>query len=349
MEKRGDLSSKEILTIVLVLVGLVIVLIFIFKNADIIAPSAEACRFSILTRATAPSVAQGVLPLKCQTKKICINLEGAKCPEFAGDKNVFSAKLTGENDYEKALEIAEVTATALYDCWNMMGEGKFDLFGNYLKERGLAIEKNVCVICSRVAIAPDVPKELLDNPNIDVQEFMKNNYVPGTSMKYINAITNDKGVSSYNTKGDLYGNIKNFRPGAIRGDSEKLSSNSKEIAFVFSQIKSNDFLDNFLNLLGDTGIVSGGTFIVTPVNTLTKALFVIKNIKAFAIVTVAVAAAEGAFVGYNTWQSKIAVAGYCGELTTNDESNKKGCSMVQAVPYSASNINSICEQLEGSP
>src|SRR3989344_8561126 len=58
MDKRGELTSTQIASIILVIIGLAIGLMFffgIFKNESL--TDRELCKLSILSRATLPSVA----------------------------------------------------------------------------------------------------------------------------------------------------------------------------------------------------------------------------------------------------------------------------------------------------
>ena len=71
MQKRGELTSSEIITLLLTIVGFIAILIFIMVALDLRKQTEdEICKLSVLTRATAPDVAQRFTPLKCKTKKL---------------------------------------------------------------------------------------------------------------------------------------------------------------------------------------------------------------------------------------------------------------------------------------
>ena len=88
--KKGDLTSFQIINIVLAIAGFVVVLIFLsILFSDRGETDREVCRLSILTRATAPDILQANVPLKCKTEKICITtkLFGGECNQFLGEEN----------------------------------------------------------------------------------------------------------------------------------------------------------------------------------------------------------------------------------------------------------------------
>ena len=64
VNKRGDITSTQIVLIVLAISGFVVVLgFYLFFNFS--ETSAEsACHLSVLTKATVPQVTQGYVPLK---------------------------------------------------------------------------------------------------------------------------------------------------------------------------------------------------------------------------------------------------------------------------------------------
>jgi len=217
MNKKGDLTSTQIITLVIAIIGFGIVLIalFLVNLGDYTAE--ETCHLSVLTRATAPSALQGAVPLKCVAKKICLgNSASSGCEaQFAGEQNVEYVKLKGTKD-EMRRQIEEVSANAMYDCWKMMGEGKLDIFGSYAKEAGITAIGTTCVICSRVAVDNGVNKTILTeferdsngsivndsngNPKtiggVDINNYMATHQVPGSSLTYLQTFT-DRGVSSY--------------------------------------------------------------------------------------------------------------------------------------------------------
>ena len=154
MERRGELSSQQIVVIVLALGAFIIAALFlfgVFNNEDL--TERELCRLSILERATVPSVAAQAIPLQCTTEKICITADknfiekikdaftrpaaaigaGKKsdCKQFAGEQNVREVKVkmnsNPSHQAETVKTIEREVANAMYDCWAMTGQGKLDI------------------------------------------------------------------------------------------------------------------------------------------------------------------------------------------------------------------------------
>src|SRR3989344_1184441 len=101
MKKRGELTSTEIITIVLSIIGFVIAITFLLVFLDLDKESRdEICSFSVLSRATAPETVNTFIPLKCQTTKYCI---GKECTEFIGEPHVEDISLP-VNDEEELKE-----------------------------------------------------------------------------------------------------------------------------------------------------------------------------------------------------------------------------------------------------
>lgn len=348
-ERKGELTSTQIIMIVLAIAGFVIVLgifyLFDFGSYG----EKDSCRLSVLTRATVGGVAktaQSAVPLKCTTEKICLTDRiFGKCEQFAGEKNVKIIKLKG-SEKDKRTKIEEVSANAMYDCWSMMGEGKLDLFYNAAELIGLSKTDSTCVICSRIAIDEDVK---LDLDKININEYMRTHNVPGKDETYLELFSGQKGVRSYAkvnektlSEKDLKDNIK---PVNLKVSSTK---ENREMAFVFMQIKS----EKISEVLENMAIV-GGAAAVTAVSTpgvgfiLKKAVATAGGWVTLGVVTVA-AAAIGGYGTYNAYQGQLAAKTYCGKFASGD-SGAKGCSIVQGVNYNPVDINKMCASIQGNP
>jgi len=346
MKKSGELTSSQIITITLAIVGFVIVVGFILLQLDIGGYTEdELCRLSVLTRATSPEKAKSALPLQCTTKKICLTSVGGKCDDsFAGEEDVEVISLPSDDDDAKR-KIEEVSANAMYDCWSMMGEGRLDLFGTFLGDLGLNVEEQVCVICSRVAL--DLKDEHKDI-EIDLQKYMGDNLAPGSQYNYIEIFTHG-GADAYPYISDVAFEEK---LNAVEKEKDKDDNeiemgeiNKGELAFVFSQIKPESYSQSLQNM-GEAGLVlSGATFMTPGVGKIAKVLIFNK----VGLTVAAVAAAVGVGVNvYNTYQEQNAAVGYCGGLSSNKGDGEEGCSMVQAVPYTVKGVNLICPQIQGN-
>lgn len=382
--KRGELTTTQIIGIVLAIIGFVAILFFLFMNLDLAGFSEEsACKASVLTRAVAPNVAQGLVPLKCNTKKICITNGTGNCAsQFRGEEGVTIIKLKGKMNNAKDVRamrntIERISAEEMYSCWSMMGEGKLDIFGKFSTDLGIKSVVPSCVICSRIAIDEGVKRDILYDHSagagININEYMRKNNVPGKSVTFLQAFT-DKSVSSYSyANNDAYENLKELNK--LESVSSSMDKNDKEdvkayekglktiqvsesgkdlsnrqMAVVFMQVKSVKTADVLKNMLVVGGTVVAGAF-MTPVvnkvagNVAKKVLFNPYGIAA----TVITGTAIGGYGAYNAYQGQLTAAGYCGAFSSSDDRASEGCSLVQGVNYNLNDINALCKSIQGRP
>ena len=186
--------------------------------------------------------------MNCFTEKVCITADkggflgiGGKdnsCKQFAGEGNVRTVEVKLA-EREKTLEtIQREVANSMFDCWMMTGQGKMDIFEKYsssdivgkVAEASLSYAKlnlqdikTQCIVCSRVAFSDaliDADKDRILS-DIDYNDFMSREKVPGSSLTYFKAFT-DEGV------GAGYG--------AIKGNEEKLSKYYGQSSFSQSEV-----------------------------------------------------------------------------------------------------------------
>ena len=369
MEKRGELALTQVIVTVLAIVSFFIILLFIKEISLGEISQSEICRLSVLTRGTAPEAAQSYIPLKCQTQKTCLYDDGGKCKySFAGE-DATNIKLSKEN--KKAVEeVEKISAEAMYECWQMMGEGKIDLFhslaaklGGVPKREGKEVD-SICVICSRIALdSQQRNEEILSE--MDMGEYLQTHQPSNAEdeQTYLQIFT-DRSVLSYAKVPDE----RVFLEGETEVEfNSKL--NEPEIAVIFMQIKSEEYGEVFSRFVnwGAAGAASG--FVIAPKKASgVVASTLIKSIRRVRVpyVSALVAAGGAGYVAMNVHAGRVAAAGYCGEVTIpgsgNVDMNKfygkdkegknvaaKGCSMVQLLPYDANAINQLCSYIESSP
>lgn len=350
--KKGAVESYFVVTVVLAIVGFIAVLFFaVNKTGFQDYGNDEVCKLSVLTRATTPANAQSYVPLKCSTKKTCLT-QDKECGQFAGEDKVVREKLPDDRD-AAARKIEEIHAKAMYDCWNMMGQGKLDLFGSFAERFGGDSAKPTCVICSRVAIDKNVPIEVLQK--VDINRYMENTPVSEGGLTYLQALANDKGARSFvrlKTPDEIARlekdpNLDSKKLDDIKSDFERLvneQANKREMAFVFMQIKTEKF-SNVLANLGVAGIAFAGGAFMTPV--MNKVLFNPYVIGGSLIIGGAYA--TYAYSNIHEGQELAASAGYCGDFVSSKGDAEKGCSITQMIPYDYQYINKLCNSIQGNP
>lgn len=339
MQKRGELTSSQIATLVLTIAGFVIALIFLLVFLDTGSlQENELCRLSVLTRATAPEALQRLAPLKCTTQKICLSKSGTDdctSDQFIGEDK---SKINKEPAATKE-EIEKNIAEAMYNCWSVMGEGKLDLFGGSAdvgiwSTLGIddAFEKGTtCVICSRIAVSKDIDETTL--ASIDMNSYLETHQVPNSpdGKTYLQTFT-DEQIRSYS---------HDFRE-ALNKESPAQSTN--EIAVLFMQINTEK---EWYEALFNTGVKSGA-FVLTS----TSALSPLGNLFTFsqsATLGALTGVTTGGIAAFQTYRSKNIAASYCGKLTSVTD-GRKGCSVITTFNYkNVRAINDYCKILEGQP
>ena len=131
-----------------VLVGLILVLVFIFLLTFFTVDSTQKaidkterdlCLASV-KRAESLRILKGdsIVPIDCRTRFIEIK-EGTKKPKRKG--NQFTYEINNKKDLMK------VFADEMAGCWYQMGSGNVNMFGNFDGDKR-------CVICSEISIDP---------------------------------------------------------------------------------------------------------------------------------------------------------------------------------------------------
>jgi len=346
VNKKGDmLTPMQLILIVLGIIGLIVGLAAIYLLDLRGEADDKACRMSVLARSgvssVLPTATQGFIPLRCTTDKICItDSKKNQCSQFAGEEGVKYVEIDKIDASRKkpelaANEIVKTNVEAMYDCWNLMGQGKLDIFPGTEADLFATFTGNTwtikyptCFICSRVAIS----KSLTDNKlyfekvkeNIDTKSFMEKNR-PDSSLK------------SYS---ELFGAGGSYLGDYVRG-KELLSSQS---AIIFTQIITpGDTLKTFFGASAGTGLaLSAGS------GWLGFGKAVISKVGASAVAAASVL--SGLVAALSLSESQDYSAGVCGDLSSNKESARQGCSFVGKYDYNeAAKINQKCFYIEGNP
>ncbi|MDP1695448.1 MAG: hypothetical protein Q8L29_00870 [archaeon] len=355
-DKKGEITSTQIVMIVLAIAGFAIVLyLFFFLDFGEMGKR-ETCHLSVLTRGTVAGAvggSQSLVPLECITDKICItdSLFGKCSNQFAGEKDITVVRLSGGVE-EKRIKIEEISANAMYDCWNMMGQGKIDIFGNFYTENGLESNQATCVVCSRIALDESVIVDILNK--VSVNEYMRTHNIPGKEITYLQAFT-DKGINSYAQVSATPGGIENFQKKlegedkiAVEGAKSEAVVKDKvnrELAFVFMQVRTDEkkSTEGILKNIGLTGATAAGaTFMMPVIGNMGSALYALAG-------GIVLGTAKEIYGAFNAYESQITAAGYCGAFQSAKEGHWEGCSVVNSVNYDFKAINSICKVIQGNP
>ncbi len=175
--KKAEMSSKMLITIILLVIGFGILLIVYSNLNGIQEVDRQACHESIVFRSTFNAgpfeVGKATIPLKCRTEKICLSMSGDDCPGMAPGKKNPVTEIELSNDKEEAKrEILETIANAMYDCNSMLGEGKLDFMPHKFTE------KNYCLICSRIVFDEEARKEVKEVGYGELYQYLEKKKTP---------------------------------------------------------------------------------------------------------------------------------------------------------------------------
>ncbi len=151
MNRKGELTTQQLVTLIILIVSFGIILFLIFNLGLGETTNKEICHNSVLLKSK--SVIGG--ELDCKTNYVCIS-GGGDCEGFNEDYTIkidMEPKPTEEKTKEVLIkeDIMKAIAEEMADCWWMFGEGKVDYVGGIK-----AIDNNVCSLCSVVAIDKNI-------------------------------------------------------------------------------------------------------------------------------------------------------------------------------------------------
>lgn len=340
---RGELSSTQVITIVLALAGFIIALLFLgIAFSDSSAGDDEVCRLSVLSRATSPDVVQAAVPLKCTTGKICVSFSGKddECSQFLGE-DVVPVKLDSEERDPSArgrnIEfVQKFMADEMYSCWSTMGKGKLDLFGSAADELGLGdVQQATCVICKRLAFSDEVVASgLVEEARAGFGAYLLNTPFESADESYGNYIEafTDRAMSAYPNLNEIKARKSDGKLNEVSGELE--GNRENQLAIVFAQNKPKDWQD----VLKNWGYVMIGTALQGP-----------GGLKGKGALTL-VAGGVGAFGSWNAYLGQNLAASYCGKFASAASENLRGgCSLIQIVEYNVKDINALCPSVQGNP
>jgi len=371
-EKKGSMTMNMLVMIILLVVGFAIVFYFFVMFDWTGRVDKEVCHQSVIYRATLPSVAgvKEYVPLKCKTNKICITsgLIGGSCKEFENLTGITKMKVSNTEQIEK------IIAGEIVDCWKTMGEGKVQVFSQWLAEQyGVGSVGSSCVICNRIAFdSVSLEKAGIDLSKIDVMKYMQTHAIPDQDISYYGYLSGQGGkisvggIEAIELTNEERKNIQEFLEAnknqlgnlgeyKLVNAEENLDMNNKsdELAIMFMQVTGPSHEEVFTNtlkaglvVLGVGGYYKSGAFISSKIS---SGKIISKTILTPFTKIVAIAAVIGLVAQQGSVAANRAVtAGYCGDVSTGSEA-RDGCSVVRTVNYNVGDISQYCSVIESIP
>ncbi len=359
MNKRGELTSSQIIGIVLAVGVLIIIALFygsFFNEGSLL--DKERCHLSVLKRASLPA-GEGLTPLDCTTQKTCIiSKSGEKCKQFAGEESIIPVKINLDNPEDAATIVERETANAMFDCWNMMGQGKVDVLtrGSFVGQAsgwlGLAglksfeVSEPQCVVCNRIAVSESILNnskwENVSN-KINVNEYMASHAVPNSDWSYIETFAGIKGIRDYAGIDQRNLSIFDFESEEAKAKFSG-TGGSRQLAIIFMQIKSDISPSEAAKdvALGSFVAGAGGIIGVTKVPFGKRVVAGAAKSPWVIVLTAIGIGGTAGFAAYKAHSSEIISAGLCKDFKDGEEEAKVGCSFVKAIDWEKTSINELC-------
>lgn len=162
MNKKGELTSKQIVTIIILIVSFIVILLFFFTLNLKSEINSETCRNSVILRGT---VLGDSTRLNCKTEDVCFS----KTKDCDIDlKDIVVIKVENKQEFlDKASDL-------VYNCYWQMGEGKV----NYAP-KNFGGDRNYCAICDRIYFDRSLKEDdIIKVSNTEWYSFLKGKRTP---------------------------------------------------------------------------------------------------------------------------------------------------------------------------
>lgn len=152
MHKKGELTTAQLVGLIVLIASFVILLIFLFVLNSGKTSNEEICRNSVLLRDKSVDLSG---PLDCRTNYVCIS-GGNDCGDMES-----SSKL--KVDASNKDEIMKALADEMTNCWwQFVGDSKIMYIGKWVSS------KTFCAVCSIVEFDDKIQEKF---PEISYSEF----------------------------------------------------------------------------------------------------------------------------------------------------------------------------------
>lgn len=218
--RRGELTSSQLITIIILIVSFAVILIFFWMFNFKGEISKESCRNSVVLRGTA--LTKQAVSLQCSTQDVCLSMTNS-CVGAKKDTTVLKV-------VDKPALMNELS-NLMYDCWWQMGNGKIDY-----RSSGIGNEESYCAVCNTVKIDDSIKnnKDLNGISLAELFSYMQTKSVPNSNQSYLQYLYGMNNLDEVNS------NLKaiSTRYGTqIDITSQKIDLNSGDLALVTALTK----------------------------------------------------------------------------------------------------------------
>jgi len=202
--KRAELTTRQIVLLVILVTSFAIILFFIFRLNLQQESVKEICHNSVVLRGNAAlPTAKQTIPLNCRQAYVCVTQDGT-CERMSSYD--YRIVVKDKDEFYSAM------AEELADCWWTYGEGKVDYVGKDALSRN-----NYCSLCSQLRFDDSIKEKIFPSGKVDKDDFYKNylakEKMPGKDITYAQYLfgTNDVGelvkINNPDTKQPVQGSF----------------------------------------------------------------------------------------------------------------------------------------------
>lgn len=337
--KRAEISTTWIITIILLVIGFSILLFFILKFLWGPSVDRETCHQSVVLRASLPEVMQGFVPLKCKSTKFCISsgLLGGKCDgkgqEFEGEVGITRVRVSSVD------EINMFLSREILECWKMYGEGKLSLYSPSLANKfGFGTSYSTCLFCSRIAFDLDsLKKSNIDINQVNVKDYMLTHQAPEQQVSYAQYLAGEKGQIALDAQTLAGVDADNLV-------TPSMDFNGGQLSILFMQVSAPTLKGIFVNDLKALSVFGVGAGYFFGPKVIIKTLPRLFNVYFVGFMTFV----GGAQLASNVYNKFFVINSYCQSFTSGNE-NREGCTAIRVLKYDPEDISKFCYQIESTP
>ncbi len=185
--RKGELTTQQIVTIIIIIASFVILLYFLFRINPAETSSKQICYNSVVLMDKGSGL---VGSLDCKTNYLCLS-GGGSCADF-------SPTVTASVDPSKKEGVLKTIADEMSDCWWMFGEGKI----NYGTVEGTTIKY---ALCSIMEFDKKVQEKTPEISYSELYEYMKTHQSShATSQSYLQYLYGVNDVSALIVQSQFY-------------------------------------------------------------------------------------------------------------------------------------------------
>ena len=189
MKNKGELTTQQIVGIIILIMSFVIILFFLFRLNLGETTDKEICHNSVALKG---QTVLGSGPLDCKTSYVCIS-GGGECEGF-------NPTTTIEVNLNKE-EIMGKIADEMADCWWMFGEGKVDYVGTEF------FGSTQCALCSIISFDEKIKEDEKLSEGISYLGFydeLKKPRTEGKQESYLEYMYNVEEIMNFKENFDSY-------------------------------------------------------------------------------------------------------------------------------------------------